>query len=359
MASISFSPPVFDFGADGVPAALARGLFVAALFSSYGTLLYKVRVAPAALKKLSARQAADLTRRYRQLVTASLIATLGLGLLWLVLQARALFDSHDLAAVAMAAAAATSTSFGRLLLLQLICSLAALLCFRLDGRNPILGDFAMGGIGLAVVLQAGHDHAAAMYDGLSLLMLSEMAHLLAGAAWLGSLVPLLITIRDAPASIGLAAARRYSKYATSCIIVLVITALLQGCQLIGSVAGLIGTGYGWVAIGKIALFAVLLALAANNRWRLTPALTGTSGYYHQKPAASQYRAGNLPWPRYPDRRQPAGEPGHQRSMSNRYFNRTRLKLMAPWLQLKPGNTQRYLADIGRMFLCGQADCIAG
>jgi copper resistance protein D len=37
------------------------------------------------------------------------------------------------------------------------------------------------------------------------------------------------------------------------------------------VAGLIGTAYGWVLLLKSALFALLLGLAAINRFRLTPA----------------------------------------------------------------------------------------
>ena len=50
------------------------------------------------------------------------------------------------------------------------------------------------------------------------------------------------------------------------------TACFQGWVLGGGVAGLIGTAYGWVLLLKAALFALLLGLAAINRFRLTPAL---------------------------------------------------------------------------------------
>ena len=50
------------------------------------------------------------------------------------------------------------------------------------------------------------------------------------------------------------------------------TAILQGIELSGSLNGLFGTAYGAVLLIKAALFAVLIALAANNRLRLTPAL---------------------------------------------------------------------------------------
>jgi mono/diheme cytochrome c family protein/uncharacterized membrane protein len=136
---------------------------------------------------------------------------------------------------------------------------------------------ALGCAGFAVVIQVGHDHAVSMYNGLSILLVSEIAHLLAGAAWLGSLLPLLATVRLAPLNAAQAAASRFSPFGTACVKVLAITALFQGWQLIGSVPSLIGTAYGWMAIAKIALFAGLLALAASNRYRLIPRLNRTNG----------------------------------------------------------------------------------
>jgi putative copper resistance protein D len=47
---------------------------------------------------------------------------------------------------------------------------------------------------------------------------------------------------------------------------------LQGWRLAGGVNGLTGTAYGWVLLLKIVLFAALFALAALNRFLLTPAL---------------------------------------------------------------------------------------
>jgi putative copper export protein len=44
--------------------------------------------------------------------------------------------------------------------------------------------------------------------------------------------------------------------------------------LIGGLPGLLGTGYGLVALAKIVLFAILLGFAASNRPHLTPRPTG-------------------------------------------------------------------------------------
>ena len=108
--------------------------------------------------------------------------------------------------------------------------------------------------------------------GPSLLLYAEGLHLLAGGAWLGGLLPLLILVRDAPPKPAAEALRRFSKLATLCVVAIAGTACFQGWVLGGGVAGLIGTAYGWVLLLKAALFALLLGLAAINRFRLTPAL---------------------------------------------------------------------------------------
>ena len=40
--------------------------------------------------------------------------------------------------------------------------------------------------------------------------------------------------------------------------------------LVGTWEALVGTAYGWVVLGKIALFAPMVALGAFNRYRLIP-----------------------------------------------------------------------------------------
>ncbi len=270
--------PSFDFGEGGLAVALSRGLFIVALFSSYGALLYRARLGGPALKQMPGRSGSLLEKRYDRLAVLSLAAALATAGLWLIAQASALFGSHG-ASQRIPALGDTllSTSFGHVLLVQAGLIVAALGCLRLTHKSATLRDIALGCAGLAVVLQVGHDHAASMYDGFSFLLLSEIAHLLAGAAWLGSLLPLLVTVRHAPSSAAHAAAQRFSSFGTVCVIVLAITAMFQGWQLIGSVPGLLGTAYGWMAIAKIALFGALLALAASNRYRLTPRMNRSGG----------------------------------------------------------------------------------
>ena len=54
------------------------------------------------------------------------------------------------------------------------------------------------------------------------------------------------------------------------------TAFVQGRELVGGVPGLLGTAYGALAAEKLALFAVLIVLAALNRFLLTPRIAAGS-----------------------------------------------------------------------------------
>jgi copper resistance protein D len=121
----------------------------------------------------------------------------------------------------------------------------------------------MGFAGIAVLLQAGHSHALAMHQGL--LLLSQCLHLLAAGAWLGGLLPLLLFVRKAPRNGSAIAAQRFSILGITCVVALVSTAAFQ---LAGGLSGLLGTAYGWVALFKLILFALLLAFAALNYLRL-------------------------------------------------------------------------------------------
>jgi putative copper export protein len=114
------------------------------------------------------------------------------------------------------------------------------------------------------VLEAGHGHAFAMAHGP--LLLSQTLRLLAAGAWLGGLLPLLIVVREAPLALAGSTTRGFSTFAAISVAVLTATAL---CVLLsGGLEGLTGTPYGTMLLLKAALFALLILLAAVNRFRL-------------------------------------------------------------------------------------------
>lgn len=102
----------------------------------------------------------------------------------------------------------------------------------------------------------------------------DVLHLLAVAAWLGGLVSLLVALYRTP-DIGSSAVRRFSRVAFGSVLVLAATGIYQSWRQVGSWSALTGTRYGQLLITKVALIAVLLAVAWFSR-RWTARLTDTA-----------------------------------------------------------------------------------
>ena len=253
--------------------ALMRGLFIAGAVSSFGASLFAVLVWAPVARDLDAGSRAPISRWISAILAVSLGVTLLAGLAWLVLQTQAMAETRTLAETAAAVPSILfGTRFGQVLVLQ-AAALAAAGVLATLGRSLLAAMLA----GLAVLLEAGHSHAFAMAHGFSPLLLSQALHLLAAGAWLGGLLPLLVIVAHAPLDLAQRALRRFSTLAAAAVCLLAGTAMLQGVELSGGFKGLFGTAYGAVLLIKAVLFLALIALAANNRLRLTPALASARG----------------------------------------------------------------------------------
>ena len=244
---------------------LIRSLSVAALLSAFGALVFRAVVLP----KLARRDPPDVAdRRILGLTTASLVTAAPLLVGWALLQTADLAQSGNNLRKLMVAVPDVlgATVFGHVWLGQFAASLLALVALRFAPRWALLPCTA------AMLLQAGHSHAFSMYGGPSVLLVSDVVHLLAAGAWLGGLWPLLLTVQTLSPRDGALASRWFSPLGKACVVAMTVTAAYQGWQLIGSVPGLVGTAYGEVAIAKIALFGTLFAFAVVNRYRFAPAL---------------------------------------------------------------------------------------
>jgi putative copper resistance protein D len=63
---------------------------------------------------------------------------------------------------------------------------------------------------------------------------------------------------------------------------LVVTGIVNGAILVGSVSALFNTGYGRLLLLKIALFCVMVSVATINRFRLTPRIMRSSAGGHKQ-----------------------------------------------------------------------------
>jgi len=138
---------------------------------------------------------------------------------------------------------------------------------------------------LAVVLLAslaGTGHAQVEEGWTNVIhVAADAAHLLAAGAWLGGLVPLGFVLLDNSRGDGEPIVDvdrtllRFSSMGYVAVAMLIVSGLVNSWFLVGSVSGLLETLYGQILLGKLALFAAMLALAAANRFWLVPRMIET------------------------------------------------------------------------------------
>jgi putative copper resistance protein D len=174
------------------------------------------------------------------------------------------------------------TDFGRVWMVRLAMAAILIAVGVAVWRRPArgvhrLGLLLAGGL-LVTVALTGHAQAEEGASGM-IHCLADAAHLLAAAVWLGVLPPLLLLLRrGSDGSVEdpeLAAARlqAFHMIGLASVIVLALTGVVNSVFLVGSAERLVSTSYGRLLLTKLALFALMIGLAADNRLRLVPALS--------------------------------------------------------------------------------------
>jgi putative copper export protein/mono/diheme cytochrome c family protein len=216
------------------------------------------------------------------------LAALGSGVLLLGLQAAHVAGRIGAALEPSAwVGVLLSTQFGAVWLFRtgVILLLAALLFLR--EREDSTADWAtlrvegwLFAAGAAGAL-AWAGHAAAVEPSGGLALAADLLHLVAAGVWLGALAPLAALLRAAATLAGadgrphaVLVVRRFSQLALTAMLILIATGLWNTWMQVGDLPSLIGTRYGWLLLAKLALLAPILGLAAVNRRRLLPALSG-------------------------------------------------------------------------------------
>jgi len=151
-----------------------------------------------------------------------------------------------------------------------------------EKRNWIAARSEAFGLGmLALALVSGSSHAAAVSPGTASALAADIAHLLGSAIWIGGLAPLAYLLLSASRDRGadsrpyaVLAVRRFSRVAFAVVIVLMGSGAMNTIAQVASVAGLAGTPHGRLLLVKLGLFLAILLLAAVNRRRFLPALSG-------------------------------------------------------------------------------------
>jgi putative copper resistance protein D len=279
------------------PLVIARAVHFAATLLLTGVLTFRCFVAaPAVHGKAGAALEAWLRIRLAWMIWAALAAALASGAAWLVVLAAEIGGAPVAEALSQGLpwTVLTQTTFGDAwtLRLEVAAVLAALL---------LAHDFAHEGAGkriidtVCVLLAAAFaasiawtGHAAAMegLDG-AIHLTSDALHLVAAGVWLGALWPLALLLAAAgragdpgAAAVACQATLRFSVLGMISVAAILTTGVINTWEILGTAAFSVDTDYNRLLLAKICLFITMVAIAAYNRQRLTPRLSGAHDSGH-------------------------------------------------------------------------------
>ncbi|MGY8664874.1 CopD family protein [Bradyrhizobium sp. UFLA05-109] len=246
-------PAAADGGVNALIWLTRLGLYLG-LFAGVGGVFFAVWIARSANGMLLPRVALVVG----VLSAIASIPLLGLDLLGLSLTA---FPTPASWAVAF------TTSAGPALLIAMAAMLVAGLALRGGQGARVLSAIALAGVGLSLA-STGHAATAPLE---ALTRPAVFLHGLGIAIWTGALAPLVVLV-SSPTTATLPILNRFSRIAVPVLAILALTGLTLASIQLESFTALVETRYGVILSIKLALVAALLALAALNRFRLTPAL---------------------------------------------------------------------------------------
>lgn len=177
----------------------------------------------------------------------------------------------------------TETPIGTAWLIRIVAIIVAIymtFLSKISVSEKLVGVALASAVALASLVWTGHAGATPGLLG-AVHASSDILHMLAGAIWLGSILGLLRLLRPPGAEFPadcLALAHRsldtFSRVGTLCVAIIIVTGLVNSQILvgIGNISEIFSTVYGQLLVLKLLLVGVMLLLAANNRWRLTPDL---------------------------------------------------------------------------------------
>ena len=143
-------------------------------------------------------------------------------------------------------------------------------CLRWSRSSLALVGVGASAAMLARVL-AGHANAS---SARWLAVGAQWVHLVSVGAWLGGLVWFLVVLRRGELGQGSVLGRRFSSVAGWMVALVAVSGSVRALDEIGGWDGLFDTGFGAALRVKLALFVVLVAVGALNRFRHLPLASG-------------------------------------------------------------------------------------
>ena len=245
----------------------ARSIHFASLMAIFGGSAYAALLRRAGLLESPPKSMRKL------FVTSALLAVVS-GLVWFCLIAGQMSGSWqgslDPAVLRLAASA---TRFGQIFLGRLTGLAVLVLLCSLSKSSDSLAIPILTGLILAALGRVSHA-AASTSDIISFGAITDAAHLLTAAFWLGGLMALAIFLRRhwGDRDSMLAALQVFSTRGSVAVAVLVISGVINATSILPVSQMSLHNWYFELLVLKVAPALVMVGLASLNRWRFAPSL---------------------------------------------------------------------------------------
>lgn len=178
----------------------------------------------------------------------------------------------------------SESAIGTAWMVRMVAMVMAVLSACALVRHPLAAHFALLAattVAIATLVWTGHAGATEGWAG-TIHRFSDIIHMLAASVWIGGIAAFSwMLLRPVASLSGLQlsvvhrALDRFSQIGTIAVGLIVVTGIINCLAVVGfpHFTRLPLTPYGQLLIIKLLLFVAMLALAALNRWRLTPALS--------------------------------------------------------------------------------------
>jgi len=270
----------------GAPLAalvIVRAIHFGATALLAGALLFRAAVAgPPAAASPAATTLVD--RQTRWVAGGALVVSLISGVVWFVLTAAEMGGlpfgeaiKPDVLQMILVA-----TQFGSVASVRFALAVATAVLLTLDRFKRLRWLALVAALAFASsIAWTGHSGSGYGLSG-NTQLIADGLHLLAASAWIGGLVPLALVLSFARngsgpwLAIAATVTRRFSVLGIVSVATLIASGATNAWFLVGSVKALTTTEYGRVLMLKLALFLLMIAIAAINRNVLTPQLATSS-----------------------------------------------------------------------------------
>lgn len=240
----------------------ARFAMLAALLLLVGLPLHALTLGP--LQPMSRR---------RRLAIVGLAIAAAVASIWWALESVAAMAGVPLANLdeQTFTAVLAATPLGAVMEWRLTALVAIILAMIVPIRamRTIVAALA-GAVALIATVWTGHAGASEGMAG-TVHRTADAIHLLAAATWLGALAGFLIGAFSRSPTIQIRALADFARTGSVVVALLLLTGIINTLAITGWPVPL-RSGWSMLLAIKLALFAAMLALAALNRWKITPAL---------------------------------------------------------------------------------------